>query len=177
MIQSSCSWTLIQLAPEWTESIARLKEDCEPQLFEACIRLAHESLPHGCKGFADAARKRARRMARNQSLSPWQEFAYLCRARGGQHLLGEALPELGLWPIDTENQVDEADLDRSARMVERLLPRQGNRLSADARVGALQLPNNQADVGRDLVKFLSEAERLTRLDALKLLESKPEPLD
>jgi DNA phosphorothioation-dependent restriction protein DptH len=148
------------------------RELTEPELFDTCIRLAHESLPHGCRRFADAARRKARRTARNQSLSPWQEFAYLCRARSGQHLLGEALPELGLWPIDTEEQLDEADLDRSARLVERLLPRQGNRLSADARVAALQLPQKQANIGRDLVKLLSEAERLTRLEALKLLESR-----
>ena len=148
------------------------RELAEPQLFETCIRLAHERLPHGCKRFAEAARRRARRTSRNQSLSPWQEFAYLCRASAGQHLLGEALPELGLWPIDTQEEVAEADLDRAARMVDRLLPRQGNRLSPDARVAALQLPKKQADDARELVKFLGEAERLTRLDALKLLESR-----
>ncbi|SDF81814.1 hypothetical protein SAMN05216466_101172 [Paraburkholderia phenazinium] len=148
------------------------RELAEPQLFDTCLRLAHESVPYGCKRFAEAARKKARRTARNQSLSPWQEFSYLCRARAGQHLLGEALPELGLWPIDTEEQVEEEDIDRAARLVERLLPRQGSRLSPDARVAALQLPNEQADDARELVKFLSEAERLTRLDALKLLESK-----
>lgn len=148
------------------------RELAEPQLFDTCIRLAHERLPHGCKRFAEAARKKARRTARNQSLSPWQEFAYLCHAGAGQHLLGEALPELGLWPICTEEQVEEADLDRAARLVERLLPRQGNRLSPDARVAALQLPQKQSGEASDLVKFLSEAERLTRLDALKLLQSR-----
>ena len=148
------------------------RELAEPQLFETCIRLAHDNLPHGCRRFAEAARRKARRTARNQSLSPWQEFAYLCRASAGQHILGEALPELGLWPIDTEEQLEEADLDRAARLVERLLPRQGNRLSPDARVAALRLPKKQADDARELVKFLGEAEPLTRLDALKLLESK-----
>ena len=148
------------------------RELAEPQLFDTCIGLAHENLPHGCKRFAEAARRKARRAARNQSLSPWQEFAYLCRARAGQHLLGEALPELGLWPVDTHEQVEVADLDRAARLVERLLPRQGNRLSPDARVAALRLPKKQADEARELVKFLADAEPLTRLDALKLLESK-----
>ena len=148
------------------------RELAEPQLFDTCIRLAHDNLPHGCRRFAEAARRKARRTARNQSLSPWQEFAYLCRASAGQHLLGEALPELGLWPVDTEEKIEEADLDRAARLVERLLPRQGNRLSPDARVAALRLPKKQADEARELVNFLGEAEPLTRLDALKLLESK-----
>jgi len=148
------------------------RELAEPLLFETCIRLALDNLPHGCRHFAEAARRKARHSARNQSLSPWQEFAYLCRASAGQHLLGEALPELGLWPVDTEEKIEEADLDRAARLVERLLPRQGNRLSPDARVAALRLPKKQADEARELVNFLGEAEPLTRLNSLKLLESK-----
>jgi DNA phosphorothioation-dependent restriction protein DptH len=148
------------------------RELTEPQVFDTCIRLAYDSLPHGCKRFAEAARKKARRAARNQSLSPWQEFAYLCRATGGQRLLGSSLPELGLWPIDTEGQVEESDLDRALRFVERLLPRQGSRLSPEARVAALQLPSGQGGDARELVTFLSDAESLSSLDALKLLESK-----
>ncbi len=144
----------------------------ETQLFEVTMRQAQERLPHGSKGFVDAARRKARRSARNLSLSPWQEFSYLCRAIEGQRWVGAALPALGLWPIDTSNHTDEADVDRSARLVERLLPRLSNPRAADARVSALQMPTSQAADARDLVKFLGEAERLTRLDALKLLETK-----
>jgi DNA phosphorothioation-dependent restriction protein DptH len=148
------------------------RELTEGVLFDTCIRLANDRLPHGCKRFAEAARKKARRAARNQSLSPWQEFAYLCRATAGQHVLGSALPEIGLWPIDTDVQLEESDLDRSLRLVERLLPRQGNRLSPDARVAALQLSSMQSNDARDLVKFLGEAESRSSLEALRLLEAK-----
>lgn len=143
-------------------------------LFGLCIKLAHESLPHGCKGFADAARRKARHTARNQSLSPWREFTYLCRCAAGQHVLGEALPEIGLWPIATDEQVDQQDLDKSARLVERLLPRIGSRLSPEARVAALRLPDGQAELSRALVRYLYETDRLSRLDALANLEAHQE---
>ncbi len=150
------------------------REVSEDALFGASLRLAHERLPHGCKGFADAARRKARHTSRNQSLSPWREFAYLCRAKAGQHLLGEALPEIGLWPVATDEVLDIGDLDRSARLVERLLPRVANRQSPEARVVALRLPESQTDEARRLARFLNEAERFSRLDALQRLEAEEE---
>jgi len=148
------------------------REVSEESLFSACLRLAHDRLAHGCKGFAEAARRKARHTSRNQSLSPWREFSYLCRAGAGLHLLGEALPEIGLWPVATDETLDIDDLDRSARLVERLLPRIGNRQSPEARVAALRLPESQADKGQELTRFLADAERFSRLDALQRLEAK-----
>ncbi len=147
------------------------REVTEQALFGACLKLAHESLPHGCKRFAEAARRKARHTSRNQSLSPWRELSYLCRAMAGQHALGEALPEIGLWPVATDEVLEIEDLDRSARLVERLLPRLGNRQSPEARVAALRLPASQMEAARKLTMFLNEAERWSRLDALQRLES------
>lgn len=147
------------------------REVTEEELFGACLKLAHEQLPHGCKGFAEAARRKARHASRNQSLSPWREFSYLCRAVAGQNLLGEALAEIGLWPIATDKVLDIGDLDRSARLVERLLPRVGNRQSPEARVAALRLPDSQMDAALKLARFLNNAESLSRLDALHYLEA------
>jgi DNA phosphorothioation-dependent restriction protein DptH len=97
---------------------------------------ARDKLPHGGKGFADKALSKARRLARNKALSPWREFAYLCRAANGLEGLGAALPEIGLWPVAVDDKPDEGDLEKSARLVERLLAGQGNRQSAEARVAA-----------------------------------------
>ncbi len=146
------------------------REVTEDELFGACLKLAHERLPHGCKRFAEVARRKARHTSRNQSLSPWREFSYLCRAMAGQHALGEALPEIGLWPVATDDVLEIDDLDRSARLVERLLPRIGNRQSPEARVVALRLPESQTDEARRLAHFLNDAESLSRLDALQRLE-------
>ncbi len=146
------------------------REVTEETLFGSCLKLAHERLPHGCKRFAEAARRKARHTSRNQSLSPWREFSYLCRAMAGQHVLGEALPEIGLWPIATTEVLEIDHLDRSARLVERLLPRVGNRQSPEARVAALRLPESQTEAARRLTTFLNDAERSSRLDALQRLE-------
>lgn len=132
-------------APAWTGSTAR-----------------HES-------FADKALSKARRLARNKSLSSWREFAYLCRAAHSLERLGAALPEIGLWPVAVEDKPDDDDLEKSARLVERLLA--GNRQSAETRVAGLQLPAAEAALGNDLAGFLRETDSLSRLDALARLEA------
>jgi DNA phosphorothioation-dependent restriction protein DptH len=148
------------------------REIAAAELFVRAKARAHDKLPHGGKGFADKALSKARRLARNKALSPWCEFAYLCRAVKGLEGLGAALTEIGLWPVAVDDRPDEDDLEKSARLVERLLARQGSRQSAEARVASLQLPAADADVGRDLAEFLRVADNLSRLDALARLEGR-----
>lgn len=150
------------------------REIGEAELFSTCIDLAHTRLARGSKDFARSARRKARQVARHQSLSPLREFVYLCRGMAGPHQLGEALPEIGLWPIALEDDLDSCFLDHSARLVERLMPRIGQRESSSARVAALRLPAEQADVAKRLVGFLSEADVLPRLEALRLLGDREE---
>jgi len=71
----------------------------EAELFATAKSRARSKLEHGGKGFADKALSKARRLARNKALSPWREFAYLCRAAFSMEGLGAALPEIGLWPV------------------------------------------------------------------------------
>ncbi|MBK8115442.1 MAG: hypothetical protein IPK44_13380, partial [Candidatus Accumulibacter sp.] len=146
------------------------REIAETELFAGAKARARDKLPHGGKGFADKALSIARRLARNKALSPWREFAYLCRAANGQEGLGAALPEIGLWPVAVDDKPDEGDLEKSARMVERLLAGQGNRQSAEVRVGGLQLPAADATVERELAEFLRAAHSLSRLDTLARME-------
>src|ERR1700688_2799402 len=44
------------------------REVSEGSLFDSCLKLARDRLPHGSKGFAEAARRKARHTSRNQSL-------------------------------------------------------------------------------------------------------------
>ena len=149
------------------------REITERELFSAAREIVRDKLPHGYKGFVQKALQKARRLARNQALSPWREFAYLCRAQAQSDGAGSALAEIGLWPVVLDEKPDDQDLDRSALLVERLLPRQGTRQSPDARVAALKLPIREADAAQALVDFLRHAERLpTRLEALRELEMK-----
>lgn len=146
------------------------REIAEAELFTKAKALAREKLVHGGKGFADKALSKARRLARNKALSPWREFAYLCRAAYSLEGLGAALPEIGLWPVAVADRPDDDDLEKSARLVERLLA--GNRQSAETRVAGLQLPAADAAAARDLAEFLRVADSYSRLDALARLEKR-----
>jgi len=146
------------------------RELVEAELFARAKALARDKLPRGGKSFADKALSKARRLARNKALSPWREFAYLCRAAQSLEGLGAALPEIGLWPVTVEDKPDEGDLEKSALLVERLLGRHGNKQSAEARVVGLQLPAADAATERDLAEFLRASDSLSRLDALVRLE-------
>ena len=146
------------------------REIVEAELFARTKALARDKLPHGGKSFADKALSKARRLARNKALSPWRELAYLCRGTRSLEDLGAALPEIGLWPVAVDDKPDDGDLEKSALLVERLLARQGNRQSAEARVVGLQLPAADATVERKLAEFLRAADSLSRLDALARLE-------
>ncbi len=148
------------------------REVGEADLFAQAKAAVREKLPQGGKGFADKALAKARRLARNQSSSPWREFAYVCRASYGIAHLGGALAEIGLWPIAIEDKPDGDDLEKSARLVDRLLPRQGSRTTPEARVAGLMISDKAAQEA--LSAFLRETESLPRLTALAMLADKEE---
>lgn len=150
------------------------REIDENELFDAAKQAAREKLHHGGKVFAQKALSKARRLSRNHALSPWREFAYLCRASYSLAALGGALPEIGLWPIFIEDKPDDDDLDKAARLAERLLPRQGTRQTAEARVAGLKLPVSDETTGQALAGFLREYESQSRLTTLTLLEAREE---
>ena len=150
------------------------REIAEDELFEAAQHAAREKLLFGSKGFAQKALAKARRLSRNESLSPWREFSYLCRASYSMEALGSALPEIGLWPIAIDDKPDDDDLDKSARLADRLLPRQGTRLAAEARVAGLKLSVADEKTGQALAGFLRESESQSRLTTLTRLEGREE---
>ena len=148
------------------------REIAEVELFRKAKEVARERVAHGGKGFASKALTTAHRLARHKTLSPWREFTYLCCATRSQRDLGAALPEIGLWPVAVDERVDEDDLQKSARLVERLLSSRGSRQSAEARAAGLQLPEADVVVARELSDFLRAADNLSPLHALARLEGK-----
>lgn len=150
------------------------REIGERELFQEAHECARNRLPHGGKGFARQALGKARRLARNQGLSPWREFAYQCQAGFSMAALGGSLPEIGLWPVAVDDKPDDLDLDKAVRMVDRLLPRQGSRQSAESRVAALKLSPSDAAVAIDLAEFLRQMESLPRLEVLQHLAQREE---
>lgn len=150
------------------------REIDETELFDCAQELARAKLQHGFKGFAQKAIACARRLARHHALTPWREFLYLCRASQSIEACGGALPEIGLWPVALSGKPDDADLDLSARLVDRLLPLRGAAQIPEARVEALKLPDDQPEVALHLAHFLREADRLPRFEALACLEDSEE---
>jgi len=150
------------------------REIGERELFREAHERARSRLPHGGKGFAQRALGKARSLARNQGLSPWREFAYQCQAGFSMAALGGSLPEIGLWPVAVDDKPDDLDLDKSVRMVDRLLPRQGARQSAESRVAALKLSQSDAAVAGELAEFLRQMDSLPRLEVLRHLALREE---
>ena len=148
------------------------REIGEEELFTKAQDLARAELPHGYKGFAKKALAKARTATRQRTSSPWRAFLYLCQGAEDPRALGKALPEIGLWPVDIGEEPADEDLDRSARLTERLLPAPGMRVSPEERVAALKLGPGAEQTERDLVGFLREVEHLPRLEALAGAESR-----
>ncbi|HDR8925992.1 TPA: ATP-binding protein [Burkholderia vietnamiensis] len=150
------------------------REISEGELFDVALDLARQKLPHGYKIYAKRALDKARQVSRQRHLAPWRAFAYLCRAMFRVEDIGAALPLIGLWPVAIGDKAEEGDLDKAARLADRLLPVHGARLSAEQRVAALKLGKDESDVGQKLALFLREVESLPRLDALTRVEDKSE---
>ena len=149
------------------------REVAERELFDAACDLARRHVDRGYKGFVQKALQRARRAARYHTLPAWREFTYLARSAESPLACGGALPDIGLWPVDCADVPDDDDLDRAARVVERLLPMRGTALSAEARVKGLKLPDDQSELGERLARGLREVDRLPRFEALARIESEP----
>ncbi len=150
------------------------REIGETELFTIAHELARQQLPRGFKSFTRRAVDKARQLSRQRSLAPWQEFSYLCRAILRTEDAGGALPLLGLWPVAIGDKPDDGDLDKAARLTERLFPLQGAQLSPEQRVAALKLKAEDLETQRRLTAFLREVDGLPRLEALARVESLPE---
>ena len=145
------------------------REITEDELFKAAQKTARAKVQRGCKGFVDAALKKARGVLRThqQHLAPLQAYAYLCRAASCVEEAGAALPLLGLWPIAMAGRKpSEADLDKAVHLVECLLPMQRSSMTPEQRVAALQLPDEEARLAEGLIARLRDVDNLPRLEAL-----------
>ena len=149
------------------------REISEKVLFDAARASAREDVQRGYKTHVDKAMVKARQLSGQRHLAPWREFVYLCRVVTDPRQAGLALHELGLWPVAFSGRPDDEDLDKAARLTERLLPTQGARWSPEQRVAALRLDATQAETEKTLVRYLREVQSLSRIEAMARLA----PLD
>ena len=149
------------------------REVTEQQLLDEAIRQAGKEVQRGWKTFANAAVKRARRLGERNTVSPWREFDFYthCASDGN---VGKALRRLGLWPIRTDENPEDADLETSARIVEKLFLGSGPSRTPAARVESLMLVAPQPETRTSLEAFVRDASGRPLDEVLNRLDDKPQ---
>jgi hypothetical protein len=116
--------------------------------------------------FLRAAQRRAERLGRRHRVTPWQMLDFLVMA--AEESPGAAIAKLGLWPIRSDGDVEDRDLDLAAALSERLLLSHDAR-SVDDRVRALLLDDPSGEKALALGRFLREAAGRSPLQAMAAL--------
>ncbi len=153
------------------------REVGEAELFTEAGRLAGAEvtsrLSSAHRAYAERAIRRAQGVGRHDSVSPWAEFDFLCRAAAHRRHPGEYLHLLGLWPVAAAADGDAgAELAAARRFVDRLLGVAVANLTVPARIASLRI----AAAGtrrRDLERFLADAATRPLRDALQALADQP----
>ena len=153
------------------------REVGEAELFTEAGRLAGAKmtswLSSAHRAYAERAIRRAQGVGRHDSVSPWAEFDFLCRAAGHRRHPGEYLHLLGLWPVAAAADGNAgAELAASRRFVDRLLGVAAAGLTVPARIASLRIAAAGAQ-RRDLERFLAEATTRPLRDALQALADQP----
>ena len=149
------------------------REVGEAELFTEAGRLAGAEvtsrLSSAHRAYAERAIRRAQGVGRHDSVSPWAEFDFLCRAAAYQRHPGEYLHLLGLWPVAASADRDVgAELAASRRFVDRLLGVAAAGLTVPARIASLRIAAT-GEQRRELERFLVEAATRPLRDALQAL--------
>ena len=152
------------------------REVGEAELFTAAGRLAGAEvtsrLSSAERAYAKRAIRRAQGVGRHDSVSPWAEFDFLCRAAAHRRHPGEYLHLLGLWPVAAADGDTGEELAASRRFVDRLLGVAAAGLAVPARIASLRIAATGAQ-RRDLERFLAEAATRPLRKALQALADQP----
>ena len=153
------------------------REVGEAELFTEAGRLAGAEvtsrLSSAHRAYAERAIRRAQGVGRHDSVSPWAEFDFLCRAAAHRRHPGEYLHLLGLWPVAAAPDGDAGtELAAARRFVDRLLGVAAAGLTVPARIASLRIAATD-EQRRDLERFLAEAATRPLRDALQALADQP----
>ena len=149
------------------------REVSETELFADAKPLAGTELSSAHRAYAERAIRRAQGAGRHDSVAPWVEFDFLCRAAARRRHPGEYLHLLGLWPVAASADGDAgAELAASRRFVDRLLGAAVTGIAVPARIASLRIAADGAQ-RRDLERFLAEAAAQPLRDALQALADQP----
>ena len=148
------------------------REVTEEQFYEEAIRLLRRKM-RGWAKFADEAMTKAQRLNARSRLTPRQRFEFHAALALGQDR-GASLATLGLWPVKLGDKPTAEDLTNSARLVEKLLLVNVNKLTPAERVQSLLLdPETPPEVRIQLEEFTGNAAVHNARDAVRELVALP----
>lgn len=139
------------------------REISEAELFRAAQKEVRRHL-YGRRKTIDNVIKRAQRLGRRQTLTPWQVFDFYVTIE--QERFGSAITRLGLWPIEGDEVPTEDELNMAAAVSDRLLFHPDAQPARD-RVNALILGNAQQEAF--LEAFLRRVDSCNPFEAVSSL--------
>lgn len=143
-----------------------VREIGEAELLSRATDIAEKKLEPSGRAFAHDAVRQASRVGRANSISPWRAFDFYIRCANEPELMGVHVALLGLWPIETGDNLRKEDLAISSQMVERLLLPASAAMTVQARVKSLLLPISAEDQAAELEQFLRNTSALRWTEAI-----------
>ncbi len=150
-----------------------VREIREIELQQKAIKEIQSCLKPSTQVFLEKAVKKAKRIGKQNTISPWQEFDFYSKCAEDVTKIGEAIADLGLWPIQVKGEPDAADLDKSARLVEKLILVSGSVNTPAVRVESLVLKDATQEQQDDLEKFIRTHIGVPWREAIKKLIDQP----
>ena len=148
-------------------------EITEQEFFKAANDLALSATKRDCRKLVKDAVIKARKIGRQNTVSPWEEFSFYISVASRFEDFGKNVASIGLWPIQFNDKPDEADLDNSHRLVERLLLATGSAKTPAMRVSGLSLKEPTAEQQKDLEEFVRRSASKSWRHAVAELSDRP----
>jgi DNA phosphorothioation-dependent restriction protein DptH len=136
------------------------REIKESVFYKKAHEIARKSLERGSLTVAKKAVEKARKLAGRKHISPFEIFNFYIKCSELKSV-GAALGHLGLWPVRHDGKLEENELDKSAKMVEKLF------LSSTTNIPARNLYNEL------LLNDVNERQEFDLLDLLSRSSAKP----
>ena len=127
------------------------------------------------RAFMEAALAAARQRApRRQPSLDWRRLEFECAVATSPEAAGAHLADIGLWPVSHGVTLPtDRDIQNAEDLAFRMFAIQNARQTPEARVVALRLPEEQAELGRALAAFLRRHAGAPTADALVALKDDP----
>jgi len=132
------------------------REIKETEFYSLANELARKTLDHGTKTLAKKAVTKARKLITSKHISPLQIFDFFSKC-GEMKSVGGALGYIGLWPVKEYTKLEEHELDKSSKMVEKLLLRTRGSSPTTTIIDELLLNDASHEQKTDLIDLIKAA--------------------